>query len=200
MAKARLAEIDLPDFGMPDVRPELSASLYPARLARLRERADARGHDRLVVYADREHSASLAWLTGFDPRFEEAVLVVGPTDEPAILVGNECHGMAGAAPLPMRPVLFQDLSLPSQPRDRSRPLAEILAFKLDPDDRDASIKLLIEAGLVVAFIVDGNCAPVSAAHADFKAALVAGSLHVKYVKALTDALIAHEAELKAFSR
>ena len=35
--------------------------------------------------------------------------------------------MAGAAPLPMRRHLFQDLSLPSQPRDRSRPLAEILA-------------------------------------------------------------------------
>ena len=35
--------------------------------------------------------------------------------------------MAGAAPLPMRRHLFQDLSLPSQPRDRSRPLGEILA-------------------------------------------------------------------------
>ena len=33
----------------------------------------ARGYDRLVVYADREHSANLAWLTGFDPRFEEAI-------------------------------------------------------------------------------------------------------------------------------
>ena len=87
----------------------------------------ARGYDRLVVYADREHSANLAWLTGFDPRFEEAVAVVGPSDEPAILVGNECYGTAGAAPLPMRRVLYQDLSLPGQPRDRSRPLAEILA-------------------------------------------------------------------------
>ena len=35
--------------------------------------------------------------------------------------------MAGAAPLPMGRHRFQDLSLPSQPRDRSRPLAEILA-------------------------------------------------------------------------
>jgi hypothetical protein len=42
-------------------------------------------------------------------------------------VGNECYGIAGAAPLPMRRHLFQDLSLPSQPRDRSRPLAELLA-------------------------------------------------------------------------
>ena len=37
------------------------------RLAALRERAEAHGYDRLVVYADREHSANLAWLSGFDP-------------------------------------------------------------------------------------------------------------------------------------
>jgi hypothetical protein len=126
MARARLADISLPDFGMPDVRPEIPASLYAARIERLRARAEAAGCDRLVVYADREHSASLAYLTGFDPRFEEAILVLGPSGEPAILVGNECRGMAAAAPLPMRPVLFQDLSLPSQPRDRSRPLADLL--------------------------------------------------------------------------
>jgi Xaa-Pro aminopeptidase len=126
-ARARLAQIDLPDFGMPEGQPELPASLYPARLARLRERAEARGYDRIVIYADREHSANLAWLTGFDPRFEEAILVVGQTGDPGILVGNECWGMAGAAPLPMRRHLFQDLSLPSQPRDRSRELTEILA-------------------------------------------------------------------------
>ncbi|MDQ2965478.1 MAG: aminopeptidase P family N-terminal domain-containing protein [Chloroflexota bacterium] len=127
MGKPRLARIDLPDFGMPDAMPDLPPSIYPARVARLREAAAARGLDRIVVYADREHSANLAYLTGFDPRFEEAVLVLGDSGEPAILVGNECYGMAGAAPLPMRRHLFQDLSLPGQPRDRSRPLAEILA-------------------------------------------------------------------------
>jgi len=127
MTTARLARIDLPDFGPPGPAPEIPPELYAARLEQLRERADRRGYERLVVYADREHSANLAFLTGFDPRFEEALLVVGPDGEPAILVGNECWGMAGAAPLPMRRHLFQDLSLPSQPRDRSRPLAEILA-------------------------------------------------------------------------
>jgi Xaa-Pro aminopeptidase len=123
---ARVAEIDLPDFGADEERPEIPPSLYATRVARLRERADRRGYDRLVVYADREHSANLAFLTGFDPRFEEAILVVGPAGDPALLVGNECYGLAGAAPLPMRRALFQDLSLPSQPRDRSRALAELL--------------------------------------------------------------------------
>ncbi len=106
--------------------PEIPRTVYAARIERLRERAAARGYDRVVVYADREHSANLSFLTGFDPRFEEALLVIGPDGDPAVLVGNECWGMAGAAPLPMRRHRFQDFSLPSQPRDRSRPLAEIL--------------------------------------------------------------------------
>jgi hypothetical protein len=126
VARARLTRVDLPDFDMPDAMPVLPPALYARRLERLRERAEARGYDRLVFYADREHSANVSYLTGFDPRFEEAVLVVGPAAAPAILVGNECFAMAGAAPLPLRRHLFQDFSLPSQPRDGSRPLAEIL--------------------------------------------------------------------------
>ena len=123
---ARLATVDLPDFGAAEERPELPATLYASRLERLRERAAERGYDALVLYADREHSANVAWLTGFDPRFEEAILVVPPTGAPTVLVGNECWGIAGDAPLPMDRVLHQDLSLPSQPRSRSRPLADEL--------------------------------------------------------------------------
>ncbi len=121
-----LADIGMPDFGESAVRPEIPAGRYPERLEQLRARMAHRGHDRLVVWADREHSAGISFLTGFDPRFEEAILIVGPEGEPAILVGNESWGTAGAAALPMRRIRFQDLSLPSQPRDRSRPLAEIL--------------------------------------------------------------------------
>ncbi len=127
MPRARLAEIKLPEFGMPETRPELPADIYPARVAGLRERLEARRYDRLVVYADREHSANLAYLSGFDPRFEEALMVLGSTGEPAILVGNENTGMAGAAPLEMRRVLFQHFSLPGQPRDKTAPLGESLA-------------------------------------------------------------------------
>ena len=127
MARSTLVEVDLPAFGMPASTPRLPDSIFSARLQRLRERAEGRGYDRLVIYADREHSANLSYLTGFDPRFEEAVLIVGPEGDPAVMVGNECFGMAGAAPLEMRRHLFQDLSLPGQPRDRSQPLRQILA-------------------------------------------------------------------------
>ncbi len=126
MSTPVLRELMLPDFGMPSGMPELPPEVYASRLERLRERADVRGYDRIVVYADREHSANAAFLTGFDPRFEEALLVIGPEGDPAVLVGNECWGIAGAAPVALRRHRFQDFSLPNQPRDRSLPLAEIL--------------------------------------------------------------------------
>jgi hypothetical protein len=127
MARARLATIDLPDFGLPRTMPTLPDALYADRLERIRSTMAAEGYDRLAFYADREHSANLAWLSGFDPRFEEAILIVAPQGDPILLAGNECVGMGRAAPLPMRVELWQDLSLPGQPRDRSRPLAAILA-------------------------------------------------------------------------
>ena len=158
-ARPRLKEIDLPEFGVPDAMPEIPSETYAARLARLRGRADDRGYDRLVIYADREHSANLSFLTGFDPRFEEALLVVGPDDEPAVLAGNECLSMAGAAPLPMRRHLFQDFSLPGQPRDRSRPLGEILVDEgIVPGSRVGIVgwKTYARAGMsdVPAYLVD----------------------------------------------
>jgi hypothetical protein len=120
-----LADVALPDFGMPATEPLLPPSIYADRMERLRARMDERGYDRIVVWSDREHSANVAYLTGFDPRFEEAVLVVGSSGDPALLVGNECFGVAEAAPLQLRCTRFQDFSLPGQPRDASLPLAAI---------------------------------------------------------------------------
>jgi len=159
MSAARLAEIRLPEFGASDEVPEIPIPIYADRLERLRARANEAGYDRVLVYADREHSANLSYLTGFDPRFEEAMLIVGDRGEPAILVGNECFGTAEAAPLPMRRHLFQDFSLPSQPRDRSRPLADILAEEgIGRDTRVGVIGWKVYADRstieVPAFIVD----------------------------------------------
>jgi hypothetical protein len=111
---------------MPATEPSLPPSTFADRLDRLRSAMDAHRYDHIVVWADREHSANIAYLTGFDPRFEEAVLIVGSQGDPAMLLGNECFDLGAAAPLPVRPVRFQDLSLPGQSRDESQPLAETL--------------------------------------------------------------------------
>ncbi len=170
MTTARLETIELPDFGTPSTMPLLPNELYAARTDRARARAADRGYDSLLIYADREHSANLSHLTGFDPRFEEAVLIlsVARDEDPLILVGNECQGLARNAALPMRVELYQDLSLPGQPRDRSRPLAEILASEgVGPGARVgvAGWKPFTDRSLleVPAYLVDALRAAVGAA-------------------------------------
>ena len=127
MSAVRLAAVELPDFGTPTVEPVIPAEVYAARLAALRQRAAARGLDAILVYGDREHSANLAYLTGFDPRFEETLLIVTPGRTPALLLSNECYGYAQIAKVELRRILFQSFSLVAQPRDRSAPLDDILA-------------------------------------------------------------------------
>jgi hypothetical protein len=124
--RARLAEIDLPEFGEPTVEPEIPRAVYEARVAAAAARMRDEGLGALVVYADREHSANLAYLTGYDPRFEEALLVLVEGRRPTLVVGNEGWGYADLAGGTFDKVLWQPLSLMGQPRDKLRPLADIL--------------------------------------------------------------------------
>jgi len=131
MKNHKLIEIEWPDFGCGEKPAGASANEYRERLSNAREAMVARGLSHLVVYGDREHFANILYLTGFDPRFEEAVLVVGVDEAPLLLVGNECEGYLTVAPLynegELRHELFQSLSLISQPRASSREIKEIFA-------------------------------------------------------------------------
>ena len=119
----RLIRIDWPDFGAPEVPAELGLPEAEARLAAVRAAMAARGLDCLVVYGDREHAANMQWLTGFDPRFEEAVLFVRP-DDALLLAGNECLPYTSISPLVQAGLVrvghCATLSLPSQPRGGRR--------------------------------------------------------------------------------
>lgn len=127
---ASLAPLKLPDFGLPAVEPVLTADIYRQRLNRLYEAASS--YDAFVVYGDREHSANLAYLTGYDPRFEEALLICnlkeGRTSKPLLLVGNEGYGYCKISPIyvDLEVVLYQSFSLLGQDRTRSRGLSAIL--------------------------------------------------------------------------
>ncbi len=83
--------------------------------------------DWLVVYADREHLANIAFLSGYDPRFEEALLMLGPRDRRVLLVGNEGEAYAPLAGLPgLEIALAQSLSLMGQDRSLKPDLAAVL--------------------------------------------------------------------------
>jgi len=46
--------------------------------------------DVMIVYGDREHFGNITYLAGYDPRFEESILIVGKTNSaPILLVGLE---------------------------------------------------------------------------------------------------------------
>lgn len=122
----QMMDMDLPEFGEPTVEPAIPAEVYHERVAEALARAKERGLDTLVVYGDREHWANLTFLSGYDPRFEEALLILRGGQRPALLVGNEGWGYAELAPLDIDRVLFQTFSLLAQPRGQSASLPDIL--------------------------------------------------------------------------
>ncbi len=123
----QLIDARLPDFGVPATRPELPRDIYAERLAALAKARRAASCDALVIYADREHSANLAWLTGFDPRFEEALLILPAGATPTLLAGPENLGRAGHAMIEVEARLYPPFGLLGQDRSQSPDLEEVLA-------------------------------------------------------------------------
>ena len=128
-----LEEIELPDFGQCEDLVEIPAAEFEKRIRATLEQMQNRGLDFLLVFADREHVANLAYLTRLDPRFEEALLLLDKNGKRKMLLGNECIGYTGICPIPMEYELFQDFSLAGQDRTKSRPLQEIFqSFGIGP--------------------------------------------------------------------
>ncbi len=122
-----LIEVSLPDYGLPDEQPELDAAVFEARIGRLFDKAVKSRLDAVVVYADREHFANMAWLTGFEPRFEEALLVLTPGRTPVLITGPENQGYSGISPVELNCVNYPPFGLLGQDRNRTRDLSAILA-------------------------------------------------------------------------
>ncbi|WLR99390.1 Xaa-Pro aminopeptidase [Shinella sumterensis] len=120
-----LKPVTIPDFGIPLERPAIPVATYVARCKTALERS---GTDWVVVYADREHFANMCFLTGFEPRFEEALLLLGPNDRKIVVTGNENQGYTAISPLPdLETMLCQSLSLMGQDRSEKPNLAAVLA-------------------------------------------------------------------------
>ena len=119
-----LREVAVPSFGVPLDPPRIPASVYEKRCGEAYARAAC---DWLVVYADREHLANMAFLCGYEPRFEEALLLLGPRDRRVLVVGNEGEAYAPLAGLPeLETVLAQRMSLMGQDRSRTPDLRAVL--------------------------------------------------------------------------
>ncbi len=140
MARAVLGEAKLPEFGVPTEQPEIPASLYRSRLSGFIDRFRVAGLDAVLVYADREHSANISYLTGFDPRFEEALMILTPSRTPVLLAGPENRGFAATARVDLSVVLYPPFGLMGQDRSKTRPLADLI--------REAGISAGMKIGIV----------------------------------------------------
>jgi len=126
----KLIETAVPHFpATPANRPTHNVAEYEIRIAKTRAAMERSALTHLIVYGDREHSANLDWLTGFDPRFEEAVLILRMEGTPLILVGTECESYLPISPLfregRLRSERFEPFSLLGISRAESRQLEEI---------------------------------------------------------------------------
>ena len=122
--KIILKQVPMPRFDFPEEIPTIPAYQYETRLGNLYQSA---GADWVLVYADREHAANLTWLINYDPRFEEALLVLGPGGKRTLIVGNEGLGYLPVVRVPLDVELCQTFSLNSQPRATAARLRDVLA-------------------------------------------------------------------------
>lgn len=88
--------------------------------------------DALVIYADLEHGSNFEYLTGFIPRFEEAILVVHSDGRNYMLMGNENLNKVASARLNAEAIHVPHFSLPNQPMETNKSFSELL--------QDADIK------------------------------------------------------------
>ncbi len=136
MKKVSLIQAD-PYLNLPrPIPPQYTARDYEHRLLLLRQQMEQAKITHCVIYADREHFANMDYFTGFEPRYEEALLLVPLDGQLTLLVGNECLAYSYVSPLPLKRILYQNFSLQGQPRESLRPLHALLEENgLGPDAR-----------------------------------------------------------------
>lgn len=127
MTRVRLMDVKLPDFGVPEEIPVISDEVYHSRLYHLRMRMVHAELDAIVVFADREHTANFTYLTGFDPRFEEALFILSAARDPVIITGPENLGRARQSKNSPTAILSPTFGLLGQDRTKTPALSDLLS-------------------------------------------------------------------------
>ena len=140
MVDARLTEIELPKLSRPTVEPTVPSTEFNERNSKLKSLMKSRQLDTMVIYGDREHFGNITYLSGYDPRFEESLLIINKNRTPTLLVGLE--GMQYAKKImriPAHVELVPYFSLMGQSRAKSKEPTTVL--------RKAGIKTGMQVGV-----------------------------------------------------
>ncbi len=95
--------------------------------------------DCLIIYADKEHGSNFEYLTGFYPRFEEALLIIHK-EKNYLLLGNENMKMSKVARIKNKAICTPYFSLPNQPMENKVGFEELL--------KKADIKKGLQIGMI----------------------------------------------------
>ncbi|MCW2481814.1 aminopeptidase P family N-terminal domain-containing protein, partial [Candidatus Symbiopectobacterium sp. NZEC135] len=93
----------------------LSDETQRERLHRVLHAMRQQGLDALIIYADKEHGGNFEYLSGFIPRFEEALLIVAKNGAATYVMGNENLKLVPHARLHGTVLHAPCFSLPDQP-------------------------------------------------------------------------------------
>lgn len=123
----KLSPIDVPPRFNAVTKVAISDDTITARKAKIIANMVQANIDYLLVYADKEHGGNFEYLTGFIPRFEEAALVLHACGDVFLLLGNENLKLSQYARVSNTAIHVPYFSLPNQPMESSKTLAELLA-------------------------------------------------------------------------
>ncbi len=109
-----------------DELPELTKQDYEERIQKLFAMPQAEQYQAIIIYGDREHFSNIHYFTGYDPRWEESLLILNRNGKRSILVGNEGISYVNKVTIDINIILYQSFSLMGQPNESSQTLMEIL--------------------------------------------------------------------------
>lgn len=138
--KINLNEVTLPTIHTDPKSVILTDDTMMARKESFLAQMKSHSIDTAIIYADREHGANFEYLTGFIPRFEEALLVVHATGENYLLLGNENLKLAAHSRIEAKAIHVPFFSLPNQPMTGEKTLAD--HFKESQISPDAAIGII----------------------------------------------------------
>lgn len=119
-------KVQAPKSLIADMMPVVPSNVYKERLKRIISKMNKKGLNKLLLYADKEHCGNFEYVCGYDPRYEEAVLIIENTGKCAVILGNECIPLNRLSKIDMEPYLCQLFSLPNQPMENENDFGKIL--------------------------------------------------------------------------
>lgn len=125
-ANIEYTEMTPPVSEIPEAPADLTDAVYVQRMNNLCNAMKNRGLDAVLIYADREHGGNFGYMTGFEPRFEEACLAVHADGRAWVMLGNECLKMHQYSRIPVKYVHVPYFSLPNQPMEGEMTMADCL--------------------------------------------------------------------------